>query len=106
VGPRDATVAALLAALVLSACTPGTPARRDLVIGVVYGGISGYAGGMTDDVMMRVVDLLYGVPHLLSTILLMVVLGPGLFTIIVAMVATGWLGMARLVRGQLEAAKR
>jgi ABC-type dipeptide/oligopeptide/nickel transport system permease subunit len=51
--------------------------------------------------MMRAVDLLYGVPHLLSTILFMVVLGPGLFTIIVAMVATGWLGMARLVRGQI-----
>jgi len=76
-------------------------ALLDLVIGVVYGGISGSAGGGVDLVMMRVVDLLYGIPHLLSTILFMVVLGPGLFTIIVAMVATGWLGMARLVRGQV-----
>lgn len=76
-------------------------ALLDLVVGVIYGGISGYLGGFADDVMMRVVDLLYGVPHLLSTILFMVVLGPGLFTIIVAMVATGWLGMARLVRGQV-----
>jgi len=78
-----------------------TAAFLDLVIGVIYGGTSGYTGGTTDDVMMRVVDLLYGVPHLLSTVLLMVVLGPGLFTIILAMVATGWLGMARLVRGQV-----
>ncbi len=78
-----------------------TAALLDLIVGVVYGGISGYAGGRTDDAMMRVVDLLYGVPHLLSTVLLMVVLGPGLFTIILAMVATGWLGMARLVRGQV-----
>jgi len=78
-----------------------TAAFLDLVVGVVYGGISGYVGGTTDDVMMRVVDLLYGLPHLLSTVLFMVVLGPGLFTIIVAMVATGWLGMARLVRGQV-----
>lgn len=78
-----------------------TAAFLDLVVGVVYGGISGYLGGTTDEVMMRVVDLLYGVPHLLSTVLFMVVLGPGLFTIIMAMVATGWLGMARLVRGQV-----
>jgi ABC-type dipeptide/oligopeptide/nickel transport system permease subunit len=78
-----------------------TAALLDLIIGVLFGGISGYVGGVTDDVMMRAVDLLYGVPHLLSTILFMVVLGPGLFTIIVAMVATGWLGMARLVRGQI-----
>lgn len=78
-----------------------TAAFLDLAIGVVYGGVSGYSGGLTDDAMMRAVDLLYGVPHLLSTVLLMVVLGPGLFTIIIAMVATGWLGMARLVRGQV-----
>ncbi|OFX35391.1 MAG: diguanylate cyclase, partial [Armatimonadetes bacterium RBG_16_67_12] len=78
-----------------------TAALLDLLIGVIYGGIAGYSGSTTDDVMMRIVDLLYGVPHLLSTILFMVVLGPGLFTIIVAMVATGWLGMARLVRGQV-----
>jgi ABC-type dipeptide/oligopeptide/nickel transport system permease subunit len=78
-----------------------TAALLDLLIGVLYGGVSGYFGGTVDDVMMRAVDLLYSVPHLLSTILLMVVLGPGLFTIIVAMVATGWLGMARLLRGQV-----
>lgn len=78
-----------------------TAAFLDLAIGVVYGGISGYSGGFTDDAMMRAVDLLFGVPHLLSTVLFMVVLGPGLFTIIIAMVATGWLGMARLVRGQI-----
>jgi len=78
-----------------------TAALLDLVIGVIYGGVSGYLGGAVDDVMMRVVDLLYGIPHLLSTVLFMVVLGPGLFTIIIAMVATGWLGMARLVRGQV-----
>ena len=78
-----------------------TAAFLDLVVGVLYGGISGYVGGTTDDVMMRLVDLLFGVPHLLATVLFMVVLGPGLFTIIIAMVATGWLGMARLVRGQV-----
>ncbi len=78
-----------------------TAAFLDVAVGVVYGGISGSVGGTTDDIMMRLVDLLFGIPHLLSTVLLMVVLGPGLFTIIIAMVATGWLGMARLVRGQV-----
>ncbi|MCF6094122.1 ABC transporter permease [Microaerobacter geothermalis] len=73
----------------------------DLLIGVIWGGIAGYKGGKTDEVMMRIVDVLYGLPHLLVTILLMVVLKPGLFTIIIAMTATGWIGMARLVRGQI-----
>ncbi|WLD92025.1 ABC transporter permease [Alkalihalobacillus sp. AL-G] len=73
----------------------------DLIIGIVWGGIAGYAGGKVDEVMMRFVDILYGLPHLLITILLMVILEPGLFTIIIAMAATGWIGMARLVRGQI-----
>ncbi len=69
--------------------------------GVIYGGISGYYGGKLDELMMRVVDLLYGVPHLLVTILLAVVFQPGLFSIILAMAATGWIAAARLVRGQV-----
>ncbi|QQE80172.1 ABC transporter permease [Alicyclobacillus sp. SO9] len=73
----------------------------DLVIGVVYGGLSGFLGGKTDDIMMRIVEILYGLPYLLMVILLMVVMGPGLFTIIAAMTATGWVNMARLVRGQV-----
>ncbi|GED32073.1 ABC transporter permease [Brevibacillus centrosporus] len=78
-----------------------TAALIDLLIGVVYGAIAGYAGGKTEEVMMRIADLLYSLPHLLVTILLMVVLKPGLLTIILAMTATGWIGMARLVRGQV-----
>ncbi|WAH39305.1 ABC transporter permease [Alicyclobacillus dauci] len=73
----------------------------DLIIGVIYGGISGYFGGKVDEVMMRIVEILYGLPYLLMVILLMVVMGPGLFTIIAAMTATGWVNMARLVRGQV-----
>lgn len=78
-----------------------TAAILDLLIGVIYGAIAGYVGGKTEEVMMRIVDTLYGLPHLLITILLMVVLKPGLITIIIAMTATGWIGMARLVRGQV-----
>ncbi|MEX0975357.1 MAG: ABC transporter permease [Bacillota bacterium] len=76
-------------------------ATLDLVIGVTYGGISGYFGGVIDDVMMRVVDVLWGIPYLLMVILLLVVMRPGLTSIILAMVITGWTGMARLVRGQV-----
>lgn len=73
----------------------------DLIVGMVYGGIAGYLGGRADNIMMRFVDLLYGIPYLLIVILLMVVMGPGLLTIIVALSATGWTGMARIVRGQV-----
>jgi dipeptide transport system permease protein len=77
----------------------------DLLIGLVYGGIAGYLGGRVDNIMMRFVDLLYGIPYLLIVILLMVVMGPGLLTIIVALTATGWLSMARIVRGQVLSLK-
>lgn len=73
----------------------------DVTVGIIYGGISGYKGGRTDDVMMRIVEILYGLPYLLVVILLLVVLGPGLFTIIIALTVTGWVGMARIVRGQI-----
>ncbi|KOO50755.1 ABC transporter permease [Priestia koreensis] len=73
----------------------------DFIIGVLYGGISGYKGGRTDNIMMRIVEVLYGLPYLLVVILLMVVMGPGMGTIIVALTVTGWVGMARIVRGQV-----
>ncbi|MCM3638664.1 MULTISPECIES: ABC transporter permease [Bacillales] len=73
----------------------------DFFIGIIYGGISGYKGGRTDTVMMRIIEILYGLPHLLVVILLMVIMGPSLTTIIVALTITGWVGMARIVRGQV-----
>jgi oligopeptide transport system permease protein len=78
-----------------------TAALIDLVIGVMWGGIAGYFGGIVDDIMMRIVDILYGIPYLLAVILLLVVMEPGLTSIIIAMSLTGWVGMARLVRGQV-----
>ncbi|MFD2209972.1 ABC transporter permease [Virgibacillus halophilus] len=73
----------------------------DCVIGIVYGGISGYKGGRTDNMMMRIIEILYGIPYLLVVILLLVVMGPSLLTIIIALTVTGWVGMARIVRGQV-----
>ncbi len=77
----------------------------NLSIGVIYGGIAAYAGGQTDNVMMRIVDILYGIPLLLYVILFMVVLGPGLMNIFLALGLVYWLGMARIVRGQILAIK-
>jgi dipeptide transport system permease protein len=76
-------------------------AMIDFIIGVVYGGVAGYKGGRTDNLMMRFVEILYGLPYLLVVILVMVVIGPGLTTIILALSITGWVGMARIVRGQV-----
>lgn len=73
----------------------------NLLIGVLYGGISGFAGGRTDLIMMRFVEIVTTVPDLLWVILLMVILGPGLHTIIIAISITGWGGMAHVVRGQV-----
>ena len=73
----------------------------DVTIGIIWGGISGYKGGRTDNIMMRIIEILYGIPYLLVVILLLVVLGPSLMTIIVALTVTGWVGMARIVRGQV-----
>lgn len=73
----------------------------NVTIGVIYGGIAGYLGGAIDIVMMRFIEIIYSVPVLLWVILLMVVLGPGLDTIIIAISITGWGGMARVVRGQV-----
>mgnify|MGYP000427219862 CR=1 FL=1 len=73
----------------------------NVTIGIIYGGISGYLGGYVDIIMMRIVEIIYSIPELLWVILLMVVLGPGLKTIIIAISISGWGGMARLVRGQV-----
>ncbi|KYZ76927.1 diguanylate cyclase [Anaerosporomusa subterranea] len=73
----------------------------NLTIGVIYGGIAGYFGGRIDSVMMRIVDVLYGIPLLLYVILLMVVLQPGLTNIFIALGMVYWLRMARIVRGQI-----
>lgn len=80
-------------------------ALLDIVIGMIWGSIAGYIGGKVDEVMMRIADILMGVPYLLVVVLLSVVLNPGLTSIIIAMVLTGWINMARIVRGQVLSLK-
>jgi len=80
----------------------------DLLIGIVYGGISGYLGGAVDDVMMRIIEVLFGIPYLIMVILLSLIFRPtsaNLFSavmpLLLALTILGWIGVARLVRGQV-----
>lgn len=73
----------------------------DMIIGVTYGGVSAYFGGRIDNVLQRIVEILTGVPNLILIILFILILDPGIPTIILAMTITGWIGMSRLVRGQI-----
>ncbi len=76
-----------------------------LIIGIVYGGISGYVGGRVDLIMMRIVDILYSVPSMLYVILIMLVLGSNITSILVGICISSWIGMARLVRTQVMTLK-
>ncbi|QTN00607.1 ABC transporter permease subunit [Sediminibacillus dalangtanensis] len=82
-------------------------AAIDILLGVTIGGISGYMAGRgktgdrVDGVLMRIVEILYGIPYLLIVILLMVIMEPGVTSIIIALSVTGWVGMARIIRGQI-----
>ena len=73
----------------------------NMLIGATVGGIAGYFGGKIDMAIMRVIDVLYGIPVIIIAILLMTVLGKGIIPLITAMVTVGWVGNARLVRGQV-----
>lgn len=75
------------------------------VVGVLYGGIAGFLGGRADMIMMRIVDVITGIPNMLYLILFMVALGPGLWSIILALGITLWMGMARMVRAEVLSLK-
>ena len=77
-----------------------------VLIGVAWGAISGYAGGTTDQLMMRVVDVLYSVPFVPFVIVLTVLFGRQLWLIFVAIGAVSWLDIARIVRGQTLSLKQ
>ena len=72
-----------------------------LVIGVSWGIVAGYFGGRIDSVMMRIVDVLYGLPFIIFIILLMVIFGRNIWLLFGAIGAVEWLTMARIVRGQV-----
>jgi len=75
------------------------------LVGTVYGAVSGYAGGRTDDLMMRSVDVLYSLPYLFLVILLMTFFGRNVILLFVALGLVQWLTTARIVRGQVLSLK-
>jgi oligopeptide transport system permease protein len=72
-----------------------------IVVGSIYGGIMAYFGGWIDEVLMRIIEVITSMPSLLVTILIMLVLGNGVFSLLVAMSITSWCGTARQMRGQI-----
>ncbi len=84
----------------------GLASLISLVIGVAYGATAGYLGGRIDNVMMRIVDILYSLPFVFFVILLTVYVGRSLSTIFVTIGAVIWLDMARIVRGQTLSLKQ
>ena len=73
----------------------------DVFIGMIYGLISGYFGGKVDTVMQRIQEIITSIPTLVILTLLIVILNASLFTIILALMLTGWIGMARITRAQV-----
>lgn len=73
----------------------------DITVGLIYGGVSAYFGGRVDNIMMRAIEVLTSIPYLVLVVLVSLVVGKGIFSLIIAMTLTGWCYMARLVRGQI-----
>lgn len=77
----------------------------DLIIGVLWGSISGLLGGRVDNIMMRIADVLTAIPYMLVVIILLVVMEKGLVPMIIALSITGWVNMARIVRAEVLSIK-
>lgn len=93
-GGRVSLMVGLLASLV------------SVLVGVFYGAVAGYVGGRLDNLMMRVVDVLYALPFVFLVIILMVYFGRDIILLFVALGLTQWLTMARIVRGQVLSLKQ
>jgi oligopeptide transport system permease protein len=73
----------------------------DVLFGIIYGFISGYFGGKTDIIMQRFVEILNGIPTLVIVTLLILVLRPGIMSVTLTIMLTGWIGMSRMARAQI-----
>ncbi|HHV62631.1 MAG TPA: ABC transporter permease [Firmicutes bacterium] len=76
------------------------------LIGIIVGSVSAYYGGRLDEVLMRIVDIFLSFPFLIAAVVLTTILGKGLDKVMIAMVAFGWMGYARLMRGSIMAIKQ
>ena len=80
-------------------------AAINLIIGIIWGGLCGYIGGNFDMILMRIVDIIYSVPTLLYVILIMLIFGSNIFSVLLAICISSWVGLARQVRAQVMAQK-
>ena len=78
----------------------------DMVIGVFYGAFAAIIGGKCEEFMMRIADIFYSLPQVLIVILLLTIFKPGVYTIILSLALTGWINMARIIRGQVLKIKK
>ena len=85
----------------ISLFVAGTAVLVNVFIGILYGMISGYFGGWVDAIMQRFQEIVNSIPTLVILTLLLLVMKPGLYTIIVALILTEWIGMARITRAQV-----
>lgn len=99
-------VARLMVGLRVSLAVGIVATTVSLIIGVTWGAIAGFMGGRTDQIMMRIVDVIYSLPFIFFVILLTVAFGRNIILIFVAIGAVEWLTMARIVRGQTLALRR
>ena len=88
-GTRVSLIIAIAAALI------------DMIIGMSYGLISGFFGGKVDMVMQRILEICNGIPRLVIVTLLLLILKPGMLTIIFALLLTEWVGMSRIARAEM-----
>jgi oligopeptide transport system permease protein len=77
-----------------------------LLVGIGYGAVAGYVGGRTDHVMMRIIEILSGLPLIFFVIFLTVIFGRSEYLLFLSIGAVGWLTMARIVRGQTLSIRR
>ncbi|MFP4153367.1 MAG: ABC transporter permease [Alkalispirochaeta sp.] len=76
-----------------------------VLIGIVLGSVAGYVGGKTDYLIMRFVDVMYGLPYMLLVIIMMAIFGRNIFNLFLALSLVSWLVVARVVRGQIISLK-
>ncbi len=76
-----------------------------LLIGIIFGAVAGYSGGWLDNLIMRFVDIMYGLPYMLIVIIMMAIMGRNVFILFIAIALVSWLTIARVVRGQIISLK-
>ena len=75
------------------------------IFGTIIGLISGYSGGVIDNVLMRIVDISVSFPYLVLVIIIISILGPGTMNMFLALIITNWISYAKIVRGEVLVAK-